>query len=352
MKIGIIGGGQLGMMMADEAIKLGHSIISLDPNPNCSLARFSEKHIEADYDDYDSIKELYQLCDVITYEFENVNYNLVREFEDKIPQKHKALFITQNRLREKEFVKNLTIPTPSFFAFSDNEYPGFPVIVKTCTGGYDGKGQQKAYNKFEFDQLITDKTLEYIIEEKIDFDYEISVILTRDCFGHIYAQPITKNDHKNGILFTSKTHCNHDEEITQKAVQYATQIIKELDYIGTLAVEFFVKSKNVIFNEYAPRPHNSGHFSIEGVDYSQYKNHILAITGSKIYQPSLIKHCTMINILGQDMAYIDVAKQFDECHIHLYFKKDAKLNRKMGHITICSENISKLSEIEEAFLKE
>jgi len=337
MKIGIIGGGQLGMMMAEEAIPLGHEIISLDPNPHCPLSHYASTHITAAYDDVDALQKLYTSCDVITYEFENVDFNLVHQFENKIPQKSKALYITKNRLREKTFVRDLGISAPEFYKF-EGSIKQAPCVIKTTQGGYDGKGQYYINDDTDMKKLTIDQSKEYIVEEYIDYDYEISVVITRDQFDNMFHFPITQNIHRNGILYRSITYVPIHNEVLEKAIAYSKQIIHELDYVGTLAVEYFVKDKNVIFNEYAPRPHNSGHYTIEGTTVSQFKNHILAITGEKIIQPSLIAHSEMINVLGQDMNYLKRATA-DNVYVHMYHKDKVVTNRKMGHITIFNKKI-------------
>ena len=339
MKIGIIGGGQLGMMMAEAAIPMGHSIVSLDPNPKCPLSYYSNKHITAAYDDLEAILKMVKLCDVITYEFENVDFNLVKQFEDIIPQKSKALFVTKNRLREKSFAKELGIATPTFYRFEGMIHQ-VPCVVKTTEGGYDGKGQFYLMTNKDVSKLSLDSNVEYIVEEFIEYDYEISVVVTRDTFNNVVTFPITRNIHKNGILFRSLTYVDISEKASQTAIEYATKIINELDYVGTMAIEFFVKGDHIIFNEYAPRPHNSGHYTIEGTTVSQFKNHILAITKDVIKEPKLIAPTEMINVLGQDMVYVERAQTLSNTNIHMYHKDKVVPNRKMGHLTIVEEDVT------------
>lgn len=350
MKIGIIGGGQLGMMMAESAIKQGHTIISLDPNKFCSITKYSSKHIVKNYDDKEAFKELCEESDVITYEFENVNVDLVKKYEHKIPQKSKALSITQNRLTEKSFVKSLGIPVTEFYKY-EGYIKEYPVIIKTTSGGYDGKGQYKIDSQDEVDQFIYNKENEYIVEHLVSFDYEISVILTRDVHGNIDIQPLTKNTHKNGILYISETKFLISNNAVEKAIQHAKEIIIALNYIGTMAIEFFVKGDHIVFNEYAPRPHNSGHNTIEGSTTSQFDNHIRAITGKKIENSSLIANNFMINVLGQDMKFVQTQEKYDECTLHMYHKTETKENRKMGHITCLSVNSKKLDKIKNDIIR-
>lgn len=338
MIIGIIGGGQLGMMMAEAAKKYQHTIIGLDPNSLCPLSYVADDIIVSEYSDVSAISKLIETCDVVTYEFENVDLELIKKYENKIPQRSDALHFSKNRLIEKEFAKNLNIKTPRFFRYV-NQKVLIPSIIKTTTGGYDGKGQFKIMSQSDIDQFKLNKNTEYIVEEYIDFDYEISVVATRDQYGKKVYYPVPRNTHKNGVLFLSEALNDIDGLIVSKAINSTSLILDKLKYIGTLAVEYFVKDNDVIFNEFAPRPHNSGHYTIEGCTVSQFENHILAITGEKIKDSTLVNPSIMINVLGKDKDYI---KRINSSNIfyHDYLKYEARSNRKMGHITIVSETKS------------
>lgn len=333
MKVGIVGGGQLGMMLAESVKDYDMEIIGLDPNSNCPLSFIASKMIIGNYNDPSKFQELIELVDVVTYEFENVDLKLINKYKNVIPQKDLALLISRERLIEKNFAKKLQIPTPYFEQYHNTyEYKG-PIVLKTNTGGYDGKGQFFIRNRKELMSICLEDKVEYIIEEIIDFDYEISVIATRDQFDSIAFYPIPINKHINGILFTSITNRYIDKSIVDKALSYTSRIIKELDYVGTMAVEFFVKGTDVIFNEFAPRPHNSGHYTIEGCNVSQFENHMRAISGLKIIEPKLVEPTMMINVLGQNINIINY--MYDEnMYVHMYNKSEVKHNRKMGHITI------------------
>lgn len=337
MIIGVIGGGQLGMMIAEAAIELGHEIVSLDPNPNCSISRFSKTHLAYDYNDKIGINKMINLCDVITYEFENVNAEVIQDIEVKLPQRVEALKTSQNRLKEKQLAKSLNIPTPNFKKYVNIDDIFIPAIIKSVTGGYDGKGQFKIMDKsINFEKSITDR--DYIIEEYINFDYEISVIASRDKYKEVVFYPIPRNIHKKGILFTSTAFNDVPEKIQKHAKMYTKKLVESLNYIGTIAVEFFVKDNEVIFNEFAPRPHNSGHYTIEGCNVSQFKNHILAITNQHVIEPKLMHKTIMINVIGENLDFYKKAKQIKEAYLHDYFKKEIRAERKMGHITIVSDD--------------
>jgi 5-(carboxyamino)imidazole ribonucleotide synthase len=344
MRIGIIGGGQLGMMMAQEAKLLGHSIISLDPNPNCSITNFSDYHIPKAFNDLTALEEMFRNCDVMTYEFENVDLAVLEKYITKIPQKLKALRFSRERLLEKKLARSLEIKTPAFKEVKTNEDFFFPSVVKTNTGGYDGKGQYKIESLAQRKQLNISIN-SYICEELIKFDYEISVIASRDMFGNIITYPITKNYHKNGILHLSIANESVNPKLQLLAIDYTKRLLIELDYVGTLAVEYFVKEDEVIFNEFAPRPHNSGHYTIDGCNISQFKNHILAITGEKVVEPVLLNKIVMINVLGQNRSYYEKSKDITGVVVHDYYKNSQRLNRKIGHINIIYQDDTKLPNI-------
>ena len=338
MNIGIIGGGQLGLMMGQAALKLGHKIISLDPDKSSPITKISNFHIAKDYNDLHALEELYNISDVITYEFENVDLEMIKKYRDKIPQGFLALYYSKDRLIEKAYARSLGIKTVDFNQLEENVVFKYPCIIKTASGGYDGKGQYIVKSEDDLSNLKLNTDTIYIVEEFINFDYEISVIITRDYSNNISVLPVPINKHVNGILYTSTIDNGIPIEIKSKAIEYATLLINDLDYIGTMAVEFFVKGDQVVFNEFAPRPHNSGHYSIEGCNVSQYKNHILAITKQKIIEPKFIKKTLMVNILGQNINYIINSRSYDNAFLHIYGKKEYRHNRKMGHITIVSEN--------------
>ena len=353
MNIGIIGGGQLGMMMAEASKKYGHKIIGLDPNPNCSLSRCADEMVVASYENIQAFELLVSKSDVITYEFENVELSMIEKHIEIIPQKSKGLLKSKNRLIEKVYASKLNIPTVNYLELKHIHDIFYPSIIKTTTGGYDGKGQHRILCKDDIDHFPHNAQYNYIIEALVDFDYEISVIATRDQFGEIVTFPIPVNTHKNGILYESDVTKNLPNVVSEKAIDYTKRIINDLDYVGTLAVEYFVVGDDVIFNEFAPRPHNSGHYTIEGCTVSQFENHILAITNEHVETPKLLQPVSMINVLGQNMAFVEMCST-DNGFVHLYGKNEKKRDRKMAHITILgnskSEIQKKINHITKEFL--
>lgn len=355
MRIGIIGGGQLGMMMAQSAIELGHEIYSLDPSDNCSITKYSKKHYCCNFDDVVCMEELFNNVDVVTYEFENIDYDTLKEFEKsyKIYPSSDALYYSQNRYVEKSFVKSLNINTVSFKKVSNrNELNEFAknkkCVLKTLSGGYDGKGQVLIEYIINDDAYLLVDNCECIVEEYFDFDYETSLIVTRSHDLEIVFFPMSVNSHNNGILFKSQASSKFNKLIENKAHEYAKKIVESINLQGTLAIEFFVKGDEIVFNEMAPRPHNSGHYTIEGCNVSQFTNHILAVSENKLIKPVLLYESAMINIIGDE-----INKDFTKYEgvFHDYYKSEVKKGRKMAHITFIDNDAKSLEHKIEKYLE-
>ncbi|HLR72816.1 MAG TPA: 5-(carboxyamino)imidazole ribonucleotide synthase [Pseudogracilibacillus sp.] len=348
--IGIIGGGQLGRMMSIAAKYMGYNVIVLDPTPNCPTSQVADEQIVAAYNDMEAIKELTDKSDVVTYEFENVDLAAAAYIEKagKLPQGAYALEVTQNREKEKRVMQEVGLPIPSFSivesgaaceaALQDTK---LPAVIKTCRGGYDGKGQMKIETEADFPDAIefAEQGGTFIIEEWITFDKEISVIFTRATTGEIEIFPIAENDHKDHILYETIAPARISETVREKAMNAATLLAKQIDIVGTFAIEMFVQGEEVFINEMAPRPHNSGHYTIEACNVSQFTNHIRAICNLPLTKIRKIQDATMINILGEDMnkALHALANQPD-AFVHLYGKAEPKEKRKMGHVTFIGDN--------------
>ena len=359
--IGIIGGGQLGRMMAIAAREMGYQIAVLDPTPNCPTAQIAEHHIQAAYDDMDAIKKLTDISDVVTYEFENVDLQAAQYIEQagKLPQGAFALEITQNREKEKQLMKDAGLPVPMFKIVHDGkacqqamEDMPYPAVIKTCSGGYDGKGQLKLESEEDLPAAMefADKHKHCIIEQWISFDKEISVVFTRRKDGELAIFPIGENDHKDHILYQTTVPASISETVKEKATQAARALAEKIDVVGTFAIEMFVRGDSVYINEMAPRPHNSGHYTIEACNISQFKQHILAICGLPLMEISLLQPSIMINILGEDLdGALKQMRTFNQGFIHLYGKKEAKEKRKMGHITFTAKDTKALVRMIEGY---
>ena len=360
--IGIIGGGQLGRMMALSAREMGYNIAVLDPTPNCPTAQVADEHIVAAYDDENAIKQLIEISDVVTYEFENVNVEAARLIEEagKLPQGTYALEVTQNREKEKTLINDLGLPVPQFYIVKDEEscrealanIP-LPAVIKTCSGGYDGKGQLKI--ETEADKFAA-KTFAQengtcIVERWVPFDKEISVVFTRTATGGLTIFPVGENKHENHILHETIVPAEITDSVSNAAITAAMLIASSMNIVGTFAIEMFVRGDELYINEMAPRPHNSGHYTIEACNISQFTQHIRAICGLPLMGVTLKNPSIMINLLGQDLdKTYTYMKEEQDGFIHLYGKADAKENRKMGHVTFIAESLERAKEQAAYFL--
>ncbi len=339
--LGIIGGGQLGSLLAEAAKKIEIKTIILSDDINAPAKNFSDKFIYGNYADQNILGEFINLVDLVTYEFENIPFELLKKIDEQKPvlPKPEINKLIQNRLTEKEFLNKNNIRTTIFVPIKDLEdiklnQKLIPGLLKTCTLGYDGKGQYKLNNLKDLNSSI-DFSKEYILEKLINLKKEISVIITR--FGHqkyeIY-EPI-ENVHEDQILKHSKIPADIPESIKKKSSDWAMIIAEELDFIGTLCVEFFIdKNNNLYANEIAPRVHNSGHLTINSHNVSQFENHIRAVCGLKKIETKKIYNAKMSNIIGEEITYFRNKTFNDKEFFFDYLKKDIKKNRKMGHLTI------------------
>lgn len=362
--IGIIGGGQLGRMMAISARYMGYKIIVLDPTPNCPTAQVADQQIVAAYDDLTAIKELTKLSDVITYEFENVDLTAARYIEEqgKLPQGALALEVTQNRENEKKIIQNAGLPVPKYTIVKNGpackaaiENYKFPLVIKTCSGGYDGKGQFKLTSKDDIEEAMAfaDRHEACILEEWVTFDKEISVVFSRSAGGEIAFFPISENNHYDHILAESIVPAGISKQLKDRAYKAAKTIGEEMQIVGTFTLELFVKGEKIFINEMAPRPHNSGHYTIEACNISQFTQHIRAICGLPLMDVTLLQPAIMINILGKDLEGVVKAMQTEpNGFVHLYGKDEAKEKRKMGHITFIGETEDQVKQAVRQFKEE
>lgn len=359
--IGIIGGGQLGRMMAIAARYQGYRIVVLDPTPNCPTAQVSDEQIIANYDDMEAIKDLTEKADVITYEFENVDLEAARYIESKgkLPQGAYALQVTQNREAEKNLMKQLGLPVAPFSIVKNEaevkkalQETNFPAVIKTCSGGYDGKGQLKLDSPA--DEAAAIKFISqggtFIIEEWITFDKEISVIFTRSRDGEITYFPLAENEHKDHILDITLAPAKVNETVARKALEAAKSLAEEIQVVGSFTIEMFVKGEEIYINEMAPRPHNSGHYTIEACNVSQFSQHIRAICSLPLPPVEQLKKAIMINVLGEDLPRaLSAFSKVPEAAIHLYGKEAAKAKRKMGHVTLTADTDEELKLVKERY---
>lgn len=353
--IGIIGGGQLGRYMAIAAKNMGYQVAVLDPTPNSPCGQVSDVEVTAPFDDLEAIKHLANISDVITYEFENIDYEALKWLEENayLPQGSSLLSITQNRQSEKEAMVQLGAQVAPFTVVQQRDELqkavdaiGLPSVLKTCRGGYDGKGQfvLKKTEDIEEAKALLEKG-RCVLEKWIPFDMEISVIVTRGVNGAVTTFPVAENIHVNNILHQSIVPARCDEAIKKEATNVAIKIADQLKLIGTLAVEMFVANGEIYINELAPRPHNSGHYTLNLCNVSQFEQHIRAVCGLPLQQPTLLHEGIMVNILGQHMqGVMGHLHLLQNGKLYLYGKKEAKTNRKMGHMTFFATDIEALQK--------
>ncbi len=343
--LGIIGGGQLGSMLADAAKKLKVKTIILSDDIDGPAKNFADGFIYSDYNDNEKINNFLHKVDLVTYEFENIPFetlNKINKLKKVLPEPNINKML-QNRYTEKKFLNSLNIFTTPYsliknkndLKLNSNLVPG---ILKTSTLGYDGKGQYKIDSIKSVKEVNIDFKKEYVLEKFVDLKKEISVIITR--FGNqkyeIY-EPI-ENLHEHQILKFSQIPADISNEIINKSINWSKQIADKLNYIGTLCVEFFIDKKdNLYVNEIAPRVHNSGHLTINSHNISQFENHIRAICGFQKIKTKKIYNAKMINIIGEEITTYRNKKFNKKEFFYDYLKKNIKEKRKMGHLTIIKE---------------
>lgn len=338
-KIGILGAGQLGRMLALAGYVLGHRFRFLDPASDSPAALLSE-HLAFDYADISALERFADGLDLVTYEFENVPVDAARFLERLVPvyPPPMALEKAQDRYVEKTFFCELGIPTPMFTIASNQDF-GFPAILKTRHMGYDGKGQRIVNAAADVENADADKM---ILEEFVAFDRELSIIGVRSKSGEMRFYPLVENRHHDGILRLSIVGGSISEHLQEQAEHYCSMVMAALNYVGVLAIEFFERDGRLLANEMAPRVHNSGHWTIEGAVTSQFENHVRALTDAPLGSTSLLGACAMVNLIGE-LPDVKSIQKIDGAHVHLY-DKAPRPKRKIGHITFVERDLETLHE--------
>lgn len=360
--IGVLGGGQLGRMLALAGRNMGYRFATLDPTPDSPCGQVADEQIVAAYDDEAAARRLAERCDVITYEFENVDAGVadMLERESYVPQGSKLLHTTQHRLREKRAIEAAGVkvaPYREIRTLADLESAvrelGTPSVLKTATGGYDGKGQWVIRSEAElaeaFDTLSRSGA-ELVLEQFIRFERELSVIAARSPSGEVRTFPPSENIHIDNILYLSIVPARISREIAERARKLAEAIAVSLEMVGLLAIEMFLTPQGELFvNELAPRPHNSGHYTMEACTVSQFEQHVRAICDLPLVEPKLLTPVVMVNVLGEHMGPLldwiaaggerELERLGMTAKIHLYGKQDAKPKRKMGHINLLADDV-------------
>ena len=352
--IGILGGGQLGRMLTLEAKRMGYRVVTLEPFPDSPTGQIADEQLVAAYDDLRAIGELGARSDIVTYEFENIPLESVRALEaDRrlVDPNAAVLRITQERILEKTFVRECGIPTAAFAPVRDrDEFEiavatiGFPAVLKTTMGGYDGKGQWVVRDRAAADAALEEAGGAALIwEQLIAFDRELSIIATRDEGGAVVSFPVSENVHHHGVLAMTIVPGRVPPAIAERARQYAETIAAQLAIVGTFCVEFFQAGDELLVNEIAPRVHNSGHYSLDATQISQYELHVRAICGLPLVEPTLFAPAVMVNILGtgegNQLEGVREILRDPGLKLHVYGKTNAALRRKMAHFTVLGMSI-------------
>ena len=342
IKLGIIGGGQLGSMLCQAAKKLNIKTTIYSDDNDAPAQNFSEEFICAEYSNKEKIYEFAKKVDIITYEFENIPYDTLNELNKLKPVSPKPSVnrLIQHRLAEKDFINKLNIRTTRYVHVESKEDllplgDFLPGILKTTTMGYDGKGQYPINNIEAIDSLNINFENEYILEKLVKLKKEISVIITRFSNNKYEIYEPIENTHEDQILRHSKIPAEISQKLSEQSKEWAILIAEELKYIGTLCVEFFIdRNDNLYVNEIAPRVHNSGHLTINAYNVSQFENHVRAVCSLDQIPLKKISNAEMINLIGdQIVKYRDNPKVNDNQFLFDYLKKDIKEKRKMGHLT-------------------
>ena len=358
--LGILGGGQLGRMFVSAARAMGYEVVVLDPDGSSPAGSMATKHLQAKYDDREALDYMAKHCAAVSTEFENIPADTLDYLANFVPvhPSASALRIAQNRYSEKIFFQSLGLSIANFLSIeSEDDIElakdfSFPAILKTNTLGYDGKGQIVCQNHGELvDALSQIGSVSYVLEKRIDLVKEVSVVLCRNQAGEVNCFPLAENQHSNGILDISIAPANLSQEMTVEIIDAATKIAHGLDYCGVLAVEFFISSDNeILINEMAPRPHNSGHYTLDACYTSQFEQQVRMMCGLSAGDSALHTPVAMWNMLGNiwpesaSPNWDDLLKH-GKAKLHLYGKAEARVGRKMGHVNFLADSTADAVEL-------
>lgn len=353
--IGILGGGQLGRMLTLEAKRMGYRVVTLEPLPDSPCGQVADEQLVAAYDDERALGELGARTDVVTYEFENIplaSVELLEAHGRRVRPSAAVLRIAQDRLLEKAFVVESGAAVAPFRAVHDETTAqaaiaaiGFPAVVKTARGGYDGKGQWRVRDGDDVWGALGEAAGAALIYERfVPFDVEVSIICARGANGTAVAFPVTENRHDGGVLVTTIVPARVSPRIAARVREAALRIGERLGLVGAYCVEFFVAGDDVLVNEIAPRVHNSGHYSLDATQISQYEAHVRAICDLPLVAPQLFEPAVMMNVLGagrgDTLTGVEDLLLDPGLKLHIYGKVHAALRRKMAHFTVLAPTAS------------
>ena len=352
--LGILGGGQLGRMIVLEGKKMGYRVVCLDPQKGSPCGQVADEEIIGSLDDLNAARQLAEKSDVLIYEFENLDVGVVKSLEEEycLPQGSSLLGISQNRRIEKESIQEAGFPVAPFEIINHPDdldtavdRLALPAVLKTTTGGYDGKGQmviRTTHDLAEAKMLVSQAGIQWVLEKMINFTHEISVIVARDQEGESLVYPVGENIHRDNILHMTIVPARVDTHFQEEAQTIAKGIAEAFKLVGLLVIEFFVTEQGVIVNEMAPRPHNSGHYSFDVCYTSQFEQLIRAVCGLPLGSVEIFSEAVMVNILGENLSkVVNGIPSFPEnVKVHLYGKTgDPEPKRKVGHVTIKTTDV-------------
>jgi 5-(carboxyamino)imidazole ribonucleotide synthase len=357
--LGLLGGGQLGRMFTVAARTLGYRVTVLDPDPLSPAAEFATGHLNTAYTHPVSLDELAQTCAAVTTEFENAPAEALHALAARtvVRPSGNAVAVAQDRSREKGFLATHGLPVGPYADVRDEaDFDAalarvkLPAILKTARFGYDGKGQAGIASRADLGRVFGEwKRVPCVLEERLALDLEISVILARGADGEVAVFPVAENRHARGILDVTIAPARIPKALAAQATEIATRLAQALDYVGVLAVEMFVVGGRILVNEIAPRPHNSGHYTIDACRTSQFEQQVRVLCGLPLGDPSLHTPAVMVNLLGDIWGAgeprWDAVLRHAGAHLHLYGKREARPGRKMGHVTVCETDLGRALDV-------
>jgi len=353
--LGMLGGGQLGRMFTIAARTMGYEVVVMDPDKESPAGKLATTHICADYTDQAALKKMANSCDVVTTEFENVPASTIEALAKNGPVRPdaKAVTIAQDRIHEKNFLRDsgfATAPFAEIQSFADLQKGiseiGTPAILKVSRFGYDGKGQFSINAESDIEKVWQSLQGEAcVLEKRMPLDIEASVVLARGIEGEVLTYPVSENIHEGGILDTSVVPARIDKALEVKVTSMAKEIATALNYVGVMAVEFFISDGELLVNEIAPRPHNSGHYTLDACLTDQFEQQVRAVCGLALGDTTLLSPVVMINMLGDiwhngKEPKWQILLDHPNVKLHLYGKREARPGRKMGHFNVLSAKIS------------
>jgi len=358
--LGILGGGQLGRMFTVAARTMGYHVIVLDPDPDSPAGRIADEHLHAAYTDEWALNQLVGSCEVVTTEFENVPAKTLRRLEQqcRVCPSARALELTQDRIQEKIFINELGLATAPFHVVrtagdldAGLKVLSSPLILKRASFGYDGKGQFRIQDLKSAKDAFTALGETYcVLEKQVDIKLEVSIVLARSSSGESSSFPVVENEHENGILCMSSVPASIEEHVAAQAIEISKTLADALDYCGVMAVEFFVtRAGDLLVNEVAPRPHNSGHYTLDACVTSQFEQQVRMICGLPAGSTQLLSPVVMVNILGDvwrsGTPHWDRLLGYPAARLHLYGKREPRPGRKMGHFCYLGDDVNRAKQI-------